>query len=177
MSLTDPYGAGELRNQVATLQQTLNNVYRERAHLVALLSALYPSALAYSDPDTPDWPVVTVETGKGQLSWHIGPGDVDLFEHLPPAADGTAPVWDGHSTDEKYARIRELTAAVAGHRSWVFVTGQEAPQEAPDAQEAPQEAPDAQEAPQEPAKEAPAPKRRGRPRKSAQAAPETPQES
>lgn len=88
-------------------------IYRERAHLVAHLAARYPSVLAYSDPAEPDWPVVTVETPAGQLSWHLDPADVDLFEHVPTVtADDPRAAWDGHDTDTKYARLRELTRAL-----------------------------------------------------------------
>lgn len=100
--------------KIATLEQVVNNVYRERAHLVSLLSAIFGGTISYSDPDTPDWPVVMLHTPAGQLSWHIGPGDVDLFDHMTPLLHG--PEWDGHSTDEKYARIRALTTEIAEAR-------------------------------------------------------------
>lgn len=88
------------------------DVYRERAHLVAHLAARpdYPSVLSYSDPDEPEWPVLTVHTPAGQLTWHIAPADLDLFAHVPVvAADDPLARWDGHTTDEKYARLRGLT--------------------------------------------------------------------
>ncbi len=43
------------------------------------------------DPSAPDWPVAYIELPTGQVSWHMP-------QH--PHA------WDGHTTDEKYARIR-----------------------------------------------------------------------
>ena len=87
------------------------DIYRERAHLVANLAAQYPSVLAHSDPDEPDWPVLTLDTPAGQLTWHINASDVDLFGRVPvvDAADPRA-AWDGHTTEEKYARLRALTA-------------------------------------------------------------------
>ncbi|MFE7461616.1 WDGH domain-containing protein [Nocardiopsis terrae] len=88
------------------------NLYRERAHLVAHLAALHPSALAYSDPQAPDWPVVTITTPTGQMSWHINEADLDLFKHIPvvhPARPEVA--WDGHTTEEKYDRLRALTTS------------------------------------------------------------------
>lgn len=45
------------------------------------------------DPKEPDWPVVFIELPTGQVSWH-----------MPPHARE----WDGHTTEEKYARIREF---------------------------------------------------------------------
>lgn len=180
---------------LATAQQELRNVYRERAHLVAYLAAVHPSSIAHSDPTTPDWPVVTVETEHGQMSWHIAPDDVDLFDPIDP--ETPAFPWDGHSTDEKYARLRFLTevAQVARRtpqappaprypypdgdvtvlgpgvfasldRAVVCWDGQDYRIPEPDA---PEQAP--AEDVQEPAE---APKRRGRPRKTAQTAPEAP---
>jgi len=45
------------------------------------------------DPDQPEWPVVFIELPTGQVSWHI-------------AQHGRE--WDGHTTEEKYSRIRKL---------------------------------------------------------------------
>lgn len=85
------------------------DIYRERAHLVAHLARLYPSVLSYSDPAEPEWPVLYVDTPEGQMSWHISRSDLDLFEHvaLVPADDSRA-LWDGHTTDNKYARLARL---------------------------------------------------------------------
>ncbi|HEY9261875.1 hypothetical protein, partial [Chitinophaga sp.] len=55
-----------------------NNVYRERAHLVSHLAAIYESSLG-TDPQDPDWPVVYIKLPTGQVSWHISPDDMDLF--------------------------------------------------------------------------------------------------
>lgn len=92
-----------------TLEEQFDAAYRERAHLVALLAALYPAHIGYTDPAAIDWLVVTIETPTGQMSWHIAERDRDLFEHvrLVPAVHN---VWDGHTTEEKYRRLRELTA-------------------------------------------------------------------
>lgn len=44
------------------------------------------------DSTEPEWPVVFIELPTGQISWHIQ-------QH--------AIAWDGHSTDEKYNRIKQ----------------------------------------------------------------------
>lgn len=85
-------------------------VYRERAHLVAHLAAVYPSCIGYTDPSEPDWAVVTVSLPTGQACWHVAPDDMDLFGHV--AATG-AELWDGHSTAEKYERLDAHTRALA----------------------------------------------------------------
>jgi hypothetical protein len=90
------------------LQAQLRAVYRERAHLVAHLATLYPSTMA-DDPQDPEYRIVYLDTPGGQWSWHIAHSDLDLL-HVP---DG-AVEWDGHTTDEKYRRMRELTALRGG---------------------------------------------------------------
>lgn len=84
-------------------------LYRERAHLVAHLAAIHPSTIGV-DPDEPDWPVVYIDAPSGQLSWHLAQDDLPLFTHVPRT---TATLWDGHTTEEKYARLDAHTRAVA----------------------------------------------------------------
>lgn len=45
------------------------------------------------DPDSPDWPVVTIMLPTGQISWHNPKSEIE---------------YDGHSTEEKYARIHNF---------------------------------------------------------------------
>lgn len=104
---------------IATLRQELKAVYRERAHLLAFMAVMLPAVLADTDPDTPGWPVLTFGGGPDgqsgqQMCWHIAPDDVDLFAHMPREEQG--PAWDGHSTAEKYERLRALTALASGAR-------------------------------------------------------------
>lgn len=44
------------------------------------------------DPKEPEWPVAFIELPTGQVTWHVAP-------HPVP--------WDGHTTEEKYDRIRK----------------------------------------------------------------------
>lgn len=88
----------------------LDAVYRERAHLVAHLTALYPAALVASAPDAPEWAVVYVNLPTGQVSWRIAVRDLPLFADIEVvAADSPRATWPGHSTDEKYRRLAEAT--------------------------------------------------------------------
>lgn len=65
------------------------------------MASMYPSGWN-DDPAEPDWKVMTVQTPRGQMCWHISPDDMDLFEGLPLI---TPKPWDGHTTEEKYARL------------------------------------------------------------------------
>jgi hypothetical protein len=104
------------REQLAAVTAERDKAYRERAHLVAYLAACYPSVLAIDiDPDAPGWAVIFVETPTGQMSWHVSGDDLDLFlsvEHAD-SDEPQVPKWDGHTTEEKYRRLAELTASAA----------------------------------------------------------------
>jgi hypothetical protein len=85
-------------------------VYAERAQLVAYVSSRYSADLS-TDPAEPMCPgIVYVRTPAGQLSWHVAAADLQYFEDVDVATpDDPAVRWDGHSTEEKYARLRRLT--------------------------------------------------------------------
>ncbi len=85
-------------------------VYRERAHLVALLASMYPSHIGFTDEAEPNWAVVMVYLPTGQCAWHVAPDDMDLFQHV--RREGTD-LWDGHTTEQKYERINAYTLANA----------------------------------------------------------------
>lgn len=88
-----------------------DTAYRERAHLLAWLAFLYPSVVAPApDIEDPGWQVLYLTAGGNQMSWHIAPADTALFDHVEHVTDDDPRAqWDGHSTEEKYWRIRALT--------------------------------------------------------------------
>jgi hypothetical protein len=94
-----------------------DGAYRERAHLVALLAGLTRGAVIAPAPDVdePGWQIVYLTIGSHQASWHVHPRDADLFAHVERVeADDPQAQWDGHTTEEKYERIRQLAAARTG---------------------------------------------------------------
>ncbi|MGW0550533.1 hypothetical protein [Streptomyces altiplanensis] len=101
-------------DQAATYAEQRDGAYRERAHLVAWLAALHPSVIVPApDVEEPGWQIVYITAGGWQMSWHIAPGDAELFkdvEHVP--ADDPRALWDGHSTEQKYTRIRQHTRVI-----------------------------------------------------------------
>lgn len=64
-----------------------------------------------SDVGSAGWHLLYLDLAGKQCSWHIAPGDVYLFDHVPLVdTDDPRARWDGHTTEEKYQRIAELTA-------------------------------------------------------------------
>ncbi|MFE5871629.1 hypothetical protein ACFQ6V_23695 [Streptomyces roseifaciens] len=106
----------QLRQQLTAVEAERDAVYRERAHLIAHLAALHPSHIGYTDPNAPDWAVVIIEAPTGQLSWHIAERDLPLFEHVEPT-NRICRGWDGHTTEEKYERLRQHTRHLSGCRA------------------------------------------------------------
>jgi hypothetical protein len=110
---------GSLPESSPAPNEQLDAAYRERAHLVAWLAALHPAVIAPApDVDEPGWQIVYITAGRWQMSWHIAPRDAELFrrvEHV--AADDPRAQWDGHTTDQKYARIRSHTRLLHMSRS------------------------------------------------------------
>ncbi|MET9140532.1 hypothetical protein [Streptomyces parvulus] len=105
-----------LRKRAEEAEAERDGAYRERAHLVALLAAMTDGAVIAPAPDVeePGWQIVYLTIGGRQASWHISPRDAALFsdvEHVP--GDDPRARWDGHSTDDKYARIRQHTRLLA----------------------------------------------------------------
>ena len=110
-----------------------NNAYHERNLLVQALTRIYPAYLARHDENDESWekdwmwivyvdiPVKTkvvsgdqhnnvpeskwFETKEWQVSWHIHDSEKELFDHLEVKENN----WDGHSTHEKYERLKALT--------------------------------------------------------------------
>lgn len=93
---------------VEPLEEAKNAAYSERNQLVALLASLYPSWLM-RHPDSEEWEedwrwMIGVQLPTGQATWHIHDSELSWFDHV----DRRFVEWDGHSTEEKYERIRLL---------------------------------------------------------------------
>jgi hypothetical protein len=97
----------ELKAILAGLLQQIEELDSQRAYdrrneLVseAVCTALSLGlATGYSDdPKEPGWVVTYIELPTGQVSWHL-----------------PSYIWDGHTTQEKYARCRSYYNAVTAH--------------------------------------------------------------
>jgi hypothetical protein len=84
----------------------LDAAYRERNSVVAALIRTngWPTWIVPA-PDADGWWIVYAETPEGQVSWHFGEADRELFADWSTVAPRD---WDGHTTDEKYARLARL---------------------------------------------------------------------
>jgi hypothetical protein len=108
--------AKQSRAEIARLkadhESALAAAYTERNRLVAALARIYPSGTAKTAIEgwDPAWHgCVYIDAPRGQMSWHYHDSDAHLFESLPPYAGS----WDGHMTDEKYARLASLDLPLA----------------------------------------------------------------
>lgn len=97
----------------------LENVYRERAHLLAWLAALNPAVIAPApDVEEPDWQLLFIDAGGRQASWHIAPRDAELFVDVDRVEPGDPRAqWDGHTTTAKYLRIAAHVADLGARRA------------------------------------------------------------
>lgn len=78
--------------------------YSERSHLLALLSAHYPAHAYMPDDADPGFTwVVCLHFPWGQASWHIADDDMRMLFSDIKTTDSD---YDGHTTEDKYARMR-----------------------------------------------------------------------
>ncbi|MEV8124809.1 hypothetical protein AB0P07_11950 [Streptomyces sp. NPDC085944] len=106
------YHAMGLSHRVERAEAERDGAYRERAYLVALLAAMTDGAVIAPavDVEEPGWQIVYLTIGGRQASWHISPRDADLFACVPHVdTDHPRAQWDGHTTEDKYADIRQHT--------------------------------------------------------------------
>lgn len=101
--------------EVADLRQRKDVAYDERNRMVAVLSKIWPAHLAqHPESDTTwerDWmTIVCIHSPMGQLTWHVHDDQRLLFAHLT-MSEGH---WDGHSTEEKYARLAAMGVTRTG---------------------------------------------------------------
>ncbi len=110
---------GDAHAQRDKAERERDHLGRDRTKLLALLATQYPAWWG-ADPKAPGWKVLTLElpvSPHGQVSFHIAPGDLDLFTapiNAVIAPDG--PAWDGHSDQEKSNRLYAVALMHANSR-------------------------------------------------------------
>jgi hypothetical protein len=105
----------QLEVSAAAPASTERIMYGERAALLAYLVACHQAnaVIVLDDPSEPGMALLYLQTIAGQMSWHIHPDDLPYFDRVPQVSAADGPVWDQHTTDEKYRRLDELT-----RRTW-----------------------------------------------------------
>lgn len=88
--------------------------YKERNALVCLLSKVFRSWLARHDETDSTWEddwrwIVFIDLPTGQCTWHIHDSELENFAHLPVNGMNDGKVWDGHTTEEKYKRVADMS--------------------------------------------------------------------
>ncbi|MGA5820879.1 hypothetical protein ACPC54_23800 [Kitasatospora sp. NPDC094028] len=98
--------------QLRTANAERDGAYRERAHLTAWLATIHPAVIApAADVEELGWQILYITAGGRQLSWHIHPRDADLYRHVERVtSDDPRAQWDGHTTEQKYAAISEMSS-------------------------------------------------------------------
>lgn len=100
--------------------QAMTSVYSERAALLAFFTTWHPSVISYNAKTQAGYALLYVDTPHGQMTWHIAPNDMHLFNHVEivPGDDPRAQ-WDGHTTEDKYRRFNDLLSTVISIRELV----------------------------------------------------------
>lgn len=103
-----------LANEKNRIEEIKNEAYAERNQILALLARMALrlgwQAWVGQHPESDkawdaDWrTTLFIESPKGQLSWHFHDSERDLLAGLPRGPN----LWDGHTTAEKYSRLREI---------------------------------------------------------------------
>lgn len=101
-------------HDIEAYRDSSSGLYRERACLIAALARKYYSHWN-TDLQAPNWKVICIHLpsfDKVQnfksyttVTWHISPDDLDIFPS--DLSTYTVSDYDGHTTDEKYRRLRE----------------------------------------------------------------------
>lgn len=105
----------EYAGEVWVRQSVADNAYSERNRLAGLLAALLraSSHIGRTDEATPDYSVAIVGTPFGQASWHIPDRDLAFFDGIEASGDESS-TYDGHTTDEKHARLEAMRRSLLG---------------------------------------------------------------
>ena len=108
--LEDCRGHVAVSPALAEMEARKDAAYLERNQVVAALAKAYPSGTARTAIEgwSEDWhQCVYIDLPTGQSSWHYHDSQAYLFADLPPYTGK----WDGHTTEEKYARLAALLVA------------------------------------------------------------------
>lgn len=105
----------EMIDKIKKETESKDNAYWERMQLVAFLSHLYEAHLCRHPDEDKTWEddwrwIVCIHTPAGQMTWHMHDSHLEYFGHLAKKSEamGNDNHWDGHTTEEKYDRLKAL---------------------------------------------------------------------
>lgn len=117
-------------------KQKADAAYKERNQLVRVLTKIFPAYLSRHDEEDTQWdpewkwivyvkipvmvsgPMIPGNTSRivwKQVSWHIHNSEKYLFNHLEIKKNN----WDGHTTEEKYRRLKAIAPLQDKTLSWM----------------------------------------------------------
>lgn len=99
-----------LENELRAMEASKDAAYLERNMVVAALAKCFPSGVTKTAIEgwCEDWHgCVYIDLPTGQASWHFHDSHASLFAGIP---NFYSRGWDGHTTEEKYARLAALIA-------------------------------------------------------------------
>ncbi len=106
----------DLIETVEVLKAEKNSAYSERnkcvVGLMLMAKALgFKTGVAQHDPFDTEWEddwrnIAVIELPTGQITWHFHDSEVHLLKSFNKLSNYK---WDGHTTEEKYRRLLELT--------------------------------------------------------------------
>lgn len=112
----------KIKLKIAALQAKIDKMearkdaaYYERNQVVAALCKCFPAGRAKTAIEgwSEDWhSCVYIDLPTGQVTWHYRDSHATLFEFLPMYQGK----WDGHSTEEKYARLASIMTSITSER-------------------------------------------------------------
>ena len=111
---------GALAERLKAAALAKDVAYRERNQCVAALARMaiglgWPGGMGKHDPADQSWDadwrnLVGIDGPSGQMTWHSHDSDLPMFDGIPAAgALEWAYVWDGHTTPQKYERLRSAS--------------------------------------------------------------------
>jgi len=102
----------ELLKQIGQEIDLRNKAYTERNLCVALIAQYamwFGHTVGIRQHEGDEWEdewrnVLFIDLPTGQVSWHLHESDLVNFPGLPPYTKE----WDGHTTEEKYERVKRF---------------------------------------------------------------------
>jgi hypothetical protein len=98
---------------VSNNEAWIDALYRERASLLGLIAASYPSHIQWTTGE-PGFASLYIQLPTGQTTWYIADDDVDLLQHV---RTDVLESWDGHDVGVREQRVAIATRLKASEKA------------------------------------------------------------